>query len=134
MPNLPDIHGSRILIVDDCRDTGSVLCELLAWMGYEHVASTTDGKVLLGADGASRYGLVLLDMHLPGVGGLEIVRSLCGKESRHCVPVITISGDQRYRTRAIEAGACAFLMKPFSQGDLEATIFNALSSPCEHMV
>jgi len=128
VPNLPDIHSARILIVDDCCDTGNVLCELLTWMGYESVSSATDGKALLKMDAANPYSLILLDMHMPGLDGLEVMRRLRSNQTTCSVPVIAISGDQRYRTVAIEAGAYAFLLKPFNQGELETMISSALSN------
>jgi DNA-binding response OmpR family regulator len=133
MPISPAVRSARILIVDDCCDTGGVLCELLTWMGYENVSSTTDGKALLSVDSANHYGLILLDMHMPSLGGLEIMRHLRNKQTESCVPVIAISGDQRYGTVVMAAGACAFLIKPFNQGELEATIYSALSKPDERL-
>ena len=127
MPNPLDLHQARILIVDDCCDTGSVLCALLSQIGYGNVSSATDGNALLLVDTANHYSLILLDMHMPTLGGLEIMRQLRSKQTGYCVPVIAISGDQRYRTVAIAAGACAFLLKPFNPDDLKTAICSALS-------
>ena len=127
MPNQPDVRLAPILIVDDCHDTGGVLRELLNQLGYSNVSFVTDGKILLKADIALRYGLILLDMHMPGWDGLDIMRHLRGKSSGQCVPVIAISGDDRCRAAAIAAGAVAFLLKPFGQEELEARIHDALS-------
>jgi DNA-binding response OmpR family regulator len=122
-----DIHGARILIVDDCRDTASTLCELLKWKGYTHAFWTTDGKAVPGLVAEEHFGLIFLDMHMPNPSGVEVIRNLHTTGSAYRVSVIAISGDQRYRTVSIAAGACAFLIKPFSQEEIEAAIFNVLS-------
>ena len=129
MTDPADIHSARILIVDDCRDTASTLCELLKWKGYSHVSWTTDGKAVTGLMALDRYGLILLDMHMPSLSGLEIMHSLHTVEPAHGPPVIAISGDQRYKAASVAAGAYAFLIKPFSPEKLEAAIIDALSSP-----
>lgn len=126
MTDPADVHSAFILIVDDCRDTASTLCELLKWKGYRHVAWTTDGKVVPDLVTREGCGLILLDMHMPEVSGLDVIHSLQVKALLEGVPVIAISGDQRYRAVSVAAGACAFLIKPFSPEQLEATIASAL--------
>ena len=128
MTDLADIHSARILIVDDCCDTASTLCELLKWKGYRHVFWATDGKAVNSLVTADHYGLLLLDMHMPSLSGLEIMHNLHAIDPAHRLPVIAISGDQRYKAASIETGAYAFLIKPFSHEQLEAAIINALSS------
>jgi DNA-binding response OmpR family regulator len=126
MTDPADVHSAYIVIVDDCRDTASTLCELLKWKGYRHVAWTTDGKAVPGLVTSDTCGLILLDMHMPEVSGLDVMRTLQTMESSNGIPVVAISGDQRYRAVSVAAGACAFLIKPFSPEQLEATIASAL--------
>jgi DNA-binding response OmpR family regulator len=128
MKDVPDLHSASILIIDDCRDTASVLCELMALNGYENVSWSTDGGALTCLHPANKHQLILLDMHMPAVSGLDVIHYLRDTEHASCVPVVTISGDQRYKLPALEAGACAFLLKPFDYDELEATVSNALST------
>jgi DNA-binding response OmpR family regulator len=123
-----DIQSTPILIVDDCSDTASTLCVLLKWKGYKHVSWTTDSKAVPGLVTANPCSLILLDMHMPDPSGLEVIRNLHAIEAAHRVRVVAISGDQRYSTVSIAAGAAAFLIKPFSHEELKKTICAALSS------
>lgn len=65
-------------------------------------------------------------MHMPEVSGLDVIHTLQAKALLEGVLVIAIPGDQRYRAVSVAAGACAFLIKPFSPEQLEATIASAL--------
>jgi DNA-binding response OmpR family regulator len=121
-----DVHTPGILIVDDCRDTASTLCELLKWKGYRHVAWTTDGKAVPDLVSRENCGLILLDMHMPRVSGLDVIHSLQTMAAPNDIAVVAISGDQRYRALSVAAGACAFLIKPFTPEQLEAAIASAL--------
>jgi CheY-like chemotaxis protein len=131
MKDVPDLHSASILIIDDCRDTASLLCELMTLNGYENVSWVTDGGALTCLHPANNHKLILLDMHMPAVSGLDVIHYLRGTKHASCVPVIAISGDQRYKLAALEAGACAFLLKPFDYDELEATVSNALATRYE---
>jgi len=124
-----EIHSARILIVDDCCDTAGTLSELLKWKGYKCVSWTSECKAVLGLMTRIPFDLLLLDMHMPGLSGLEVMHNLYAKEVLHSIPVIAFSGDHRYRTVSVAAGACAFLLKPFQHEELEATIVDVLSRP-----
>jgi DNA-binding NtrC family response regulator len=122
---MPPIHNSRVLVVDDCSDTASLLCELLALKGYMDVSWVTNARAVCDLHKANPYRVILLDMHMPHLGGLEIMRGLHAMEPDHCVPVIAMSGDSRYRAIAMTAGARGFLLKPFNHEEVEASICDA---------
>ncbi len=63
------------------------------------------------------FGLVVLDIGLPGIGGLDVLRSIRAK-SRIPVIMLTASGDLEYRIRGLAAGADDYLAKPFSSEEL----------------
>jgi len=133
-----DIHGARILIVDDCCDTASALSELLKWRGFEHVSWTSDSKAVPSLVTMDSVDLLLLDMHMPDLSGLDVMRTLREIAVTQSTPVIAFSGDHRYRTVSVAAGACAFLIKPFQHEELETSMLNALckstSPPAKHAV
>jgi len=85
VPNSADIHSARILIVNNCRDTGGVLCEGLRLMGYGNVSFATDGKSLSDVNTAIHYSLILLDMHIPSLDGLEIMCHLRSNQTAYSV-------------------------------------------------
>lgn len=126
MANTLGIHGTRILIIDDCCDTASTLCALFLMNGYKNAFWTTDKGAVACLGPAHEYDLILLDMLMPTISGIDLLHRLHFTQPESCVPVIAMSGDQRYRTVAIQAGARAFLLKPFSQDELQATISDVL--------
>jgi len=103
-----------------------MLCDLISAKGYTNASWMTDESALACLGTAHQYGLLILDMHMPTVSGLDLMRQIRFKNREIYVPVIAMSGDQRYRTVAIKAGACAFLLKPFAIEEVEVAVYKAL--------
>ena len=68
--------SDRILIADDVEDNVWLLQALLTQSGYEHVYSTTDSRDVISMYQELRPDIVLLDVHMPGVDGLTLIRQL----------------------------------------------------------
>jgi 5'-3' exonuclease len=60
MKDVPRLDSASILVIDDCCDTASVLCELMALKGYENVSWTTDSDALTSLCPGNHYGLIFL--------------------------------------------------------------------------
>ena len=115
----------RILVVDDDEGVRDALKMTLEYEGYEclFARSGREGLDLLGAESVD---LVLLDVKMPGMDGLEVLRRM--RERGDAVPVIVISGHGTIST-AVEAtkqGAFTFLEKGFEGDVLKVNIRNAL--------
>ncbi|GAB4509730.1 MAG: response regulator transcription factor [Anaerolineae bacterium] len=110
----------QILIVEDDEDTAEVLCTLLADAGYDTVA-VDRGEVALEEIAAVMPDLVLLDIRLPDINGLEILRTV---RASSFLPMIVLSGygNERDRVQALEAGADDYMTKPFSPEELIARV------------
>lgn len=110
----------QILIVEDDEDTSEMVCTLLTEAGYSPMA-VTRGDEALREITHQMPDLVLLDIHLPDVDGLDVLRTV---RSQSFLPMIVISGNFRDRDKvtALEAGADDFLSKPFSPEELIARI------------
>lgn len=118
MSNLTDTH---ILVIEDEPDLRA---------GLQHNLELEGFKVLVAADGheglrKAREGqaaLILLDLMLPGMPGLEVLRHL--RDTRREVPVIIISakGQDRDKVQGLELGADDYLTKPFGLSELLARI------------
>ena len=103
---------ARILIVEDDRRISSLLAELLR---SDHaVRVVDDGETAVQTLAADRPDVVLLDVNLPGVSGLEVLRYMRALDPR--VPVIMITGtsDEVAITTALMRGAFAYIPKPFN--------------------
>jgi two-component system nitrogen regulation response regulator NtrX len=117
----------RILVIDDDPAVRASLRMMLEYEGYQIVAAISGSEGLALVEGALP-DLVLLDVEMPGLDGLEVLKRL---HTRHeSLPVVMISG---HRTPAIalearRCGAVDFLEKPFeSANDLLATICEAVA-------
>jgi two-component system KDP operon response regulator KdpE len=118
------MSAGRILVVDDEPQIRRVLRTTLTAQSYEvHDART--GEEALEAVRQSRFDLILLDMNMPGMGGLETCRELrAGSEV--AIIVLTVHDSEQVTVAALDAGADDYVTKPFSTTELLARIRAAL--------
>jgi len=110
---------TKLAIIDDDLEILALLDEYLAKNGFE-VEGFADGESFLGRD-ETEFGLLILDIGLPGIDGLEICRRLRQKSS---IPIImlTAASDDLDRILGLELGADDYLGKPFNPRELLARI------------
>src|SRR3954471_20003895 len=103
-----------VAIVDDEDPIRRALERLLRASGLHAQGFATGGDFLAGL-GEHRPDCLILDLHMPGMSGLELLRQLQAMEVRLPVVVITAFDDPGSRARCIDAGAAAYLRKPLDQ-------------------
>jgi CheY-like chemotaxis protein len=120
----------RILVADDEPANVEFLVEVLSAEGYS-VESAHDGREALERALAAPPDLVLLDVSMPRLTGLEACRLLKDDESTHLVPVVLITGltAREDRIRGLQAGCDDFLTKPVGRAQLRAMIASYLDRP-----
>ena len=118
-------HGN-ILVVDDERGICDQLTGILRDEGFSVTAVTT-GEEALVAVSREIFDLVLLDVWLPGIDGIEALRQL--RAAGHQIPVVLISGHAtaELAVRAVREGALDFLEKPLALERVLVTVHNALA-------
>jgi DNA-binding response OmpR family regulator len=109
-----------VLVVDDEATVRDVVGQYLARDGYR-VVSTGDGRDVSGLVESEAPQLVVLDVMLPGIGGLELCREI---RTRWAIPVIllTARSDESDRIVGLELGADDYVTKPFSPRELVARV------------
>jgi two-component system cell cycle response regulator DivK len=113
----------RILIVEDNELNMKLVRDVLEVHGYAIVA-TTEGATALPLAQAHRPDLILMDLQLPDISGLEAVRQLKGHEATRAIPVIAVTafamvGDS---DKALGAGCDAYVTKPIQLRDFLAVV------------
>jgi putative two-component system response regulator len=121
----------RILIADDIAANVRLLETILSAAGYGDIESTTDGNAVVATFRACRPDIVLLDLHMPGADGLDIIRQLRGATGAEPgVPVIVLTGDASANARraTLEAGASDFVAKPYDAIEVVLRVRNLLET------
>lgn len=111
----------KILVIEDERSAASHLANGLRESGYE-VEIASDGIAALAAFGASKYGLVLCDVMMPGDDGFAIVATLRKLAKEIPVIFVTALDDVGSKVRGLDLGADDYLVKPFAFAELLARI------------
>jgi DNA-binding response OmpR family regulator len=116
--------SARILLVDDEQSIQTLLSYPLRKDGY-HVTSALDGHEALRRFEEGRFDLVILDLMLPQLNGVEVCRAL---RSRSQVPIImlTAKGSETDKVAGLEVGADDYITKPFSMREFRSRVKAAL--------
>lgn len=111
----------RILLAEDDQVLADGLCRSLRHSGYavDHVASGADADSALTLH---EYDLLILDLGLPRLAGLEVLRKLRARSSALPVMILTAADSVEQRVRALDLGADDFMAKPFALTELEARV------------
>ena len=126
---------TRILLVDDDEAIREATTMMLESRGYDVVAAP-DGKAAVEKIRTGPFDIVIVDLFMPGMDGLETTRAI--RQCDPSVPVIAVSGFMlgdrllempNFGSMAAEAGACATLYKPFRPDALLNAIAGALHGP-----
>jgi len=118
------MRGPRVLVVDDEPGIRRALRGFLSEQGY-NVATAASGEEAVQAVELHRPDVILLDLAMPGMGGLEACRRI---RARWLTPIIVLSvmGAEQDKVTALDAGADDYLTKPFGMQELLARIRVAL--------
>jgi CheY-like chemotaxis protein len=124
-PTLRDAQRPRssaeellVLVVDDDGDMREMHCMAVSQLGY-HTIACSDGVAAVEMNRARHPDVILMDVAMPGMDGIEATRLAKQERGDVFVVVMTAYGDQRYFDAAFEAGCDAFLCKPFNPFVLE---------------
>jgi serine phosphatase RsbU (regulator of sigma subunit) len=121
-----DILSARILVVDDSEVNIKLIEGVLRVAGYTAVESTKDPAAVCELYRANRYGLILLDLQMPGMDGFQVMEALKQIEGDGYLPVLVITAQPVHKLRALQAGAKDFVGKPFEMAELLARVHNIL--------
>lgn len=116
---------SRVLVIDDDPGIVDYLLDMLRQAGYS-VAGYTDTTEALNAIAAEPFDLVISDVEMPGMRGLDLIAAIHRLRPEQLVLLITAFGSIELAMQSVRAGACEFLTKPFRIEELYAAIERAL--------
>jgi DNA-binding NtrC family response regulator len=121
-------HGAeagRILVIDDESIIREVLRDILSREGHG-VTPVPDAESGLQALDRGEFDLIILDLMLPGMGGLEMLKEIKRRDADQLVVMITAYGSVETAVQAMRMGAHDFLTKPFKNEDVLRTLRNGL--------
>jgi DNA-binding response OmpR family regulator len=111
-----------VLVVDDERTIGEVVCRYLDRAGYE-TSVALDGASALQKVDEQAPDLVVLDLMLPGIAGLEVMRRIRARDrSGTAIILLTAKGEETDRIIGLRLGADDYVVKPFSPAELVARV------------
>jgi two-component system KDP operon response regulator KdpE len=118
------VSAGRILVVDDDPQIRRVMRVTLTGQGYE-VDDVKSGDAALEKLRDARFDLVLLDMNMPGLSGIETCRLIRG-QSEVAIVMLTVRDSEEDKVAALDAGADDYVTKPYNAPELLARIRAAL--------
>lgn len=115
----------RVLVVDDDRTVSDVICRYLEHDGFQ-VTHAADGESALAAVAQQAPHLVVLDLMLPRINGLQVCRELRARPDDVPIIMLTARGDESDRILGLQLGADDYLTKPFSPRELVLRVRSVL--------
>jgi DNA-binding NtrC family response regulator len=121
------LPSPKILIVDDEPTVCYSLGQALAGQGYD-IEAAESGEEALRKIEAGTYGVVICDLMMPGLSGLDLLKNLRDRDSKTPVVLVTGYPTSRAAAEASKLGAFDFLMKPFTPEDIRGVVRRALGA------
>jgi DNA-binding response OmpR family regulator len=117
--------AEKILVVDDEQEIRNLLDHFLKDQGYE-VILASDGNQALKLAAEENPQVIILDIKMPGLDGLEVCKLLKDKEQTRLIPIIVITGFEDNKIEALDRGADDFVNKPFDMAEIAIRVKSAL--------
>jgi twitching motility two-component system response regulator PilG len=119
---------NKILVVEDEESLLKLESILLTSKGYK-VTAVTEGRAALKEFARERPDLVILDVMLPGIDGYEVCRKIKEDPANSAIPIIMLTARKNTKDmdRGLQAGAAAYITKPFKSANLVGTIERLLA-------
>jgi two-component system chemotaxis response regulator CheY len=107
---------TEILVVDDSKVMRDMIVACLRAVPETRFAHASSGLEAIERLSLSAFDLMVLDLNMPDIGGIEVLEFVRGQDTLRALPVliVTTRGDDQSRERVLEAGATSFLAKPFT--------------------
>lgn len=115
----------KVLIVEDNRSERNILRQIFEDLLGFSVTEAENGEA--GLARVQSCDLVVTDLLMPVMGGLELIRRLRGSAATAHLPILAVSGESRLRDEALDAGASAFIEKPVRTAGLKHTVGTLLT-------
>jgi two-component system, chemotaxis family, chemotaxis protein CheY len=119
---------AEILVVDDSKVMREMLVACLRGQRELSFAQAGSGLEAIEQLSLRPFDLVLLDLNMPDIGGIEVVEFIRAQDRLRMIPIIIVTtrGDEPSKERALSAGATRYLTKPFSPEVIQAEVAAAL--------
>lgn len=138
LTSIEALAGLRsVLVVDDDPDTAALVCAMVRRLGRGvHAVDVRGGREAIEYlrrrgrhEGAARPDAILLDLEMPEMSGLEVLEALAREADLRNIPVAMFTGrdDETMRRRALQAGACAYALKPVDPAMLTSVLGETLA-------
>ncbi|UJR80059.1 response regulator [Sandaracinus amylolyticus] len=113
---------ANILVVDDSKVMRDMVVACLRGLPGAVFAHAGSGLEAIERLSMERFDLVVLDLNMPDIGGIEVLEFVRGQDHLKTVPIIVVTtrGDEGARASSLEAGASRFMVKPFSPEEILA--------------
>jgi len=116
------MNSRTVFVVDDSLITVRKLAQMLEDLGYKVVGFAQTGNDALAKYKELRPDLVTMDITLPDMSGIDVVRRILDQDSKALIIMITSHGQEKMVVDSIEAGAKGYVMKPVKSEILKETI------------
>jgi two-component system chemotaxis response regulator CheY len=115
---------TEILVVDDSKVMREMLIACLRGQSGYQFTQAASGLEAIEHLSLKPFDLLLLDMNMPDIGGVEVVEFVRGQDRLREVPIVIVTtrGDDASKQKALSAGASRYLTKPFSPAQIQAEV------------
>jgi two-component system, chemotaxis family, chemotaxis protein CheY len=104
------LSGRKILVVDDCPQMRAQICELIKRPG-DVIYECFDGDIAVGSYARLQPELVLMDIEIEGMDGIQATREICRQDPKASVVIVSQHSSTAFKEAALEAGASGYVIK-----------------------